>query len=115
MGRPIGVSGNLSKVVEWRREQASAALMGALQADPEALQAELLRATVAQFGAEALAALPAAPAPAAPLPARRITPESGLTFLFMCIVGAATSAWLRGGWTLTVDPSAAFAHLMGSG
>jgi len=106
--RLIGVSGSYAAAIERTRAEDDAARR-LDEADPEAIDAALMRATLAAFGPEAiaefekeLAAKPSAPDTlAAP---RKFLPRSvHVTFLAMLAVGGALGAVLQGSWQLRFD------------
>jgi uncharacterized membrane protein YedE/YeeE len=117
-GKVLGVSGAWQKVVSWR---AQAAIHEAEQAfaDGAAFEAELERATRAEFGAahhagdglDNAATVPATPG-AAPVMA---SPVAGLLLLVMMAVGGGLSAALAGRWSLQWEVGGEFARLVASG
>lgn len=127
IGTPLGVSGVLARVFHWPSERRAEKAESALS-DPEALEAALLAATQARFGAEALAAAGAGPiSPPSPTPVSvdcgasvsgsgsHIALSTHAAFLLSLVIGAALASLLSGRFELRFDLGPEFARLVGTG
>lgn len=118
--RLLGVSGSYTSVIERTRaeDEADRRLD---EADPDAVETALMRATLAAFGPEALAAFEqeqaAKPAPAPALLApRKLLPRSvHVVFLLALGVGGLLDALARGAWQLRFDLGPVHEALTGGG
>lgn len=119
LGRPLGVSGFLGRIVHWREENAAA---DAEENVGEDLEAALMAATLARFGSEAEDAQQAAPPvpscdepAAAAKPMARIRPAEHLLFFVAVTVGASVSALMKGTAELRWSLGPTFESYFGSG
>lgn len=111
LGRLMGVSGSMVRVVHFRATRQGDREREALAADPDGLAAAMAEATRAEFGDAALdevAPGPVAPATMAPMPRWRVH----VTFLVCIFVGALLASWLRGAFALHLDLGADYTRLV---
>jgi len=105
--RLLGVSGSYAAAVELTHEEDEAAKK-LDEADPAAIEDAMLRATLEEFGPEAVAEYQRAMAEQTPGPEvdgpRKFLPRTvHLTFLAMLAVGGAIGALIQGSWQLHFD------------
>lgn len=121
LDRPLGVSGSWARVTRWREERARASADGHMLSGVN-IDDALMRATLAEFGAQAAHTIAAMQPPAVnaqPAPRTRATPRaawtSHLIFLGAMFLGGLLSAWSTG--QLEMQPVLDVAHeaLFGDG
>lgn len=117
--RLLGVSGSYAIAIERTRAEDEAAKK-LDHADPSQIEDALLRATLEEFGPEAVAAFQAEladkPAEVGPAAPRSTLPRSvHLTFLAMLLVGGALGGLASGTWELRFDLGALHEALTGGG
>jgi hypothetical protein len=111
LGRAMGVSGSIVRLVHFRATRQSDRERAALRADSAALAAALDEATRAEFGDDALGDIdpaPEQPTPPAPVPPWRVH----ATFIACIFVGALLASWLRGAFKLRLDLGDEFTRLV---
>ncbi|MBT9584074.1 YeeE/YedE family protein [bacterium] len=121
--RPLGVSGYLRRLLNWKAEKAAELQEEKLVADQKAMREALLQATIKDLGdrlsPEQLAKLTAASAADKPCndckPSLRLPLTACLLFFLGVAVGGMWWAQWNGVWRVrwTLDPN--YARLMGSG
>ncbi len=117
--RTLGVSGFVQRTLQVFTRPAMARQESAMiHADPAALRAALLSATMDEMGEEPPAVAPVARAqPAEPrsLAQRVITTRAALMFVAAMVLGSGIAAVQRGSWTLTTSLGPRFEALWGDG
>ena len=121
--RPLGVSGSWARVVMFRNDKLIRQAEAPFRNNPQLLKDALMRATIEEFGEEAVQevlAKRAGIAEAAPvvidesMPAR--TPWTAhLTFLAMLVAGGLLTAWLDGRLHMSYDLGEVYGQLFGKG
>lgn len=99
-GALLGVSGSYRRLLGWRAERAREATERTLPSDADALEALLLAETIAEFGADAVAAASAAApergASVAPALSGRLPVSAHAVFLAALVLGGALAALSAG-------------------
>ena len=111
VGRLMGVSGSMARVVHFRSTRQGDRDRAALAADPDALAAALDEATRAEFGDVALGEVAPAPvgrATMAPVPPWRVH----VTFLVCIVVGALIGSGVGGAVAVHLDHGADYTRLV---
>ncbi len=107
--RPLAVSGAYARFL------AGPSADRALPSDPDALEAALLAATLAQFPDASAGAAAAAPASSPALIPTNVTWSSQTVFLLSVFVGAGVAAMLSRSFAVRADLGPDFVRLIGSG
>lgn len=115
-GRTLGVSGSWRKVAFWRQERANDKATQALTQNQEGAANALMAATLAEFGGDAMDAVPGEHNQAAPQASTKqpVPWSAHLVFLLCMALGGLIWAFYTGNLHLQFELSRIHSHISGS-
>jgi hypothetical protein len=119
-GRPLGVSGSWARLASVRDERNHEKTQAAMQAAPQGADDALMKATLAEFGADVAEKIMSGdPAPASAMPVKPAAPRAPWTahaaFLVMLMAGGMLATLASGGFEVSLAMDNAYSSFFGEG